>query len=81
MLSTNLQQHHSAEVRLFPEANHGTYRLAPIGPDDIIFAEAVDLPPCDGEVVMLVDGRETRWQVSLAEGASRERRKTPTVDR
>jgi hypothetical protein len=42
--------------------------LAQIGPHYVIVAKPQNLPPCDAEVVMLVDGTEKRWPVRLVEG-------------
>ena len=49
-------------------ADH-TYALAQIGPYHMIMAQPENLPPCDAEIVMRIDGQEDRWPVRLVEGA------------
>jgi len=78
MQFTNLPRHHSAEVRLFLMTQDDTYPLAQIGPNDVIFSKPVNLPPCDAEIVMHVDGTERRWQVRLPQGADISSRLTET---
>lgn len=68
MLLTDLPRHHSAEVRLLLITADGTYPLSQIAPHYVIVAKALELPPCDAEVVMQVDGAEDRWPVRLVEG-------------
>ena len=63
-----LPRHHSAEVALSLITAHGTIRLAQIGPDYVIVAKPLDLPPCDAEIVMLIDEFEQRWPVRLIDG-------------
>ncbi|MDB5390396.1 MAG: hypothetical protein JWM11_6042 [Planctomycetaceae bacterium] len=81
MLLTNLPQHHSAEVHLFLETPHGTYPLAQIAPNDVIFAKPVNIPPCDAEIVMQVDGTERRWPVRLLDGVTSADRRCDTTPR
>lgn len=68
MLLTNLPRHHSAEVHLWLITEHGAIRLAQIGPDYVIVADPLDLPPCKAEIVMRADNHELRWPVRLVEG-------------
>ncbi len=42
--------------------------IGQLGPTFLILDDAVDLPPCDGEIMLSVDGRERRWRVALPEG-------------
>ena len=51
--------------------------VAQLGPDFVIFAEPVDLPPVQGEMWLSVDGHQTSWRVDLPQGASAETQKTP----
>lgn len=81
MLLTNLPRHYSAEVRLYLETSKGTFSLAQIGPNDVIFAKPVDLPPCDAEVVMSIDGTVTRWPVRLANGVTSSNQLSATTPR
>ncbi len=62
-----VRPHYSAEVRLWLEARGEVFPLAQIGPGHVVFRQGVELEPCDGEVVMTIDGRERRWMVTIAE--------------
>ncbi|MDB5341000.1 MAG: hypothetical protein JWN70_6619 [Planctomycetaceae bacterium] len=75
MLMANLSRHHSAEVHLSLITASGTYRLSQIGPHYLVVAKPENLPPCDGEIVMRVDGAEDRWLVRLVEGINAANRK------
>lgn len=61
---------HSAQVQLQLQIGERTLELAQIGPADIVLMQPIQLPPCNGEVVMHVDGEERRWRVHLPLGAS-----------
>jgi hypothetical protein len=56
------------------------YEVWKAGPDSIFLRTPVDLPPCDGEVVITVDGCEARHRVHLPGGASVAERRVVTVD-
>jgi hypothetical protein len=56
---------YSADVQLFLIVDGRTYALAQIGPDFVTLREPAELPTADAEVVMVVDGRENRWAVTL----------------
>ena len=81
MLPTNLPLHHSADVHLSLITAHGTVRLAQIGPQFVIVAKPVDMPPGDAEILMRVDGYEKRWPIHLTEGLSAHERKAAIVQR
>ncbi len=51
--------------------------IAQLGPDFLILTEPFDHPPADAEIVLGIDGQESRWPIRLAEGISAGRRKTP----
>lgn len=70
---------YSANVQLHLEVDGRTVDLAQIGPDDVIANDPIDLPPCEADVVMHVDGEERRWRVSLVNGMSRDNRVVKTV--
>lgn len=72
---SNLPRHHSAEVHLSLITASGTYKLSQISPHFVIVAKPQDLPPCDAEIVMQVDGAEDRWPVRLVEGLNALNRK------
>jgi len=72
---------HSSKVELFLLTGNQTHSLAQIGPDFIILREPIDLPPGDAEVVMRINGKETRWPVTLLHGAVPFDRRVETADR
>jgi hypothetical protein len=45
------------------------FELASIGPDSISLRTPISLEPCNGRVLMTVDGHERNWNVLLPEGA------------
>ena len=49
--------------------------LAQAAHDFAIPVESVDLPPCEAEIVMTVDGKSTRLPVYLHEGGQAGRRR------
>lgn len=55
-----------------------SYELGQVGPDFLIFRDPTALTPCEGEVVMTIDGREHRWSVSLPEGRTADSRISKT---
>ena len=59
---------HSALVTLELRAAGRCIPLAQIAHDFAIPVEPVDLPPCEAEILMTIDGRPTRIPVSLREG-------------
>ena len=77
----HLSLHSSADIRLFLETPEGTFRLAPIGPDDVILAQSASIPACDADVVMWVNDHEQRWPVRLVNGTSGTRKRIDTVPR
>lgn len=62
-------RHFSADVQLELRAAGRSCELAAIGPHEITLREPIDLPPCDAEIVMTVDGEPTHWKVRLVNGA------------
>ena len=47
---------------------HGEkYPLAKVGPDYIVFAEGVELPPGEAVVCVSIDGRVRQWKVMIPE--------------
>lgn len=65
-----LRENYSGIVKLRLRVGDQEYRLSRLGPDYVSFRDAVDLPPCEGEVIMTVDDRQHIWSVALSEGAS-----------
>lgn len=68
---------HSALVTLELRAAGQCIPLAQIAHDFAIPVEPVDLPPCEAEILMTIDGRPTRIPVSLHEGGQVGRRRIP----
>jgi hypothetical protein len=65
----DIRQHYSPEVKLTLLANGQTISLSRLGPDYVVPRSPLELPVCRGEVVMSLDGQETRWNVQLMNGA------------
>jgi hypothetical protein len=81
-LSMNQSTGHSSEVQLFLIVGGAPHSLAHIGPDFVILREPIELPPTDAEVVMLIDGRkQSRWPVTLVNGAVPFDLEIATIDR
>lgn len=59
---------YSSTVQLKLIAGEREFELASIGPDTISLRTPVSLAPCEGRVLMTVDGHERVWNVSLPEG-------------
>ena len=68
---------HSALVTLELRAAGLCIPLAQVAHNFAIPVESVDLPPCEAEIVMTVDGEPTRMRVSLHEGGQVGRRRIP----
>lgn len=62
---------YSADVRLHLVANGHVVPLSHVSQDFLILDAAADMPPCDAEVVVTVDGREHRRRVHLEDGLSK----------
>ena len=61
---------YSPDVQLAFVLGDKSYPLSSIADTYIEFREPVELPPCEGEVVMTVDRRVERWRVVLKRGTS-----------
>ena len=61
---------YSAKVDLKLIVGSKTFQLGQVGPDRLIFRDACQLPPCEGEIVMMIDDEEQRWKVRLPIGCS-----------
>ena len=66
---------HSAHVTLELRAAGQSVPLAQVAHDFAIPILSVDLPPCEGEILMTVDGEMTRMPVALREGGKADRRR------
>jgi len=69
---------HSAEVRITLSVGDRVFRAAQLGPDFVVLRTPVDHPPATAEVVLTIDGSESRWRVHLPGGIRADRRKTRT---
>jgi len=59
----------SSVIRLSLHANGETFELASIGPKLVVPRKPIELPQCDADVVMDVDGESFIWPVKLPSGA------------
>ena len=66
---------HSAVVTLELRAAGKCVPLAQLAHDFAIPVQSVDLPPCEAEILMTVDGNPTLMRVSLHEGSQVDRRR------
>lgn len=69
-------QNHSARVRMELRLNGSVLTISHLGPDYLILTEPVDHPPAQAEIVMSVDGNQSRWGVRLPAGLSAASRRT-----
>ncbi len=60
------------ELRL----NGSILTISHLGPDYLILTEPVDRPPGQAEIVMSIDGSQSRWSVRLPVGLSAASRRT-----
>jgi hypothetical protein len=70
----NLFGSHSSTVEMWLECGpYGTVHLARITPKSVVAKERHDIPPCEAELVVAVDGHRVRNRVMLTSGFSRGR--------
>jgi len=50
--------------------NGSVLNISHLGPDYLILTQPVDHPPAQAEVVMSIDGKQSRWAVHLPAGVS-----------
>lgn len=80
---TNRQQctGHSSDIRLSMVVNGVTYRLSQTGPDFVLLKIPAELQRGQlAQIVMWVDGSETRWTVTLPEGSTANDRRVAIKD-
>jgi len=63
-------QNHSARVRMELRLNGSVLPISHLGPDYLVLTEPVDHPPAQAEIVMSIDGNQSRWSVRLPAGLS-----------
>ena len=56
-------------------------RIAQLGPDFVILAEATSVQMHCADIVFQVDARERRWPIDLPYGLARPGERTPIVNR
>jgi hypothetical protein len=61
---------HSADVEMHLLLNGASFAISHMGPDYLRLRESVEHPPATGEVVLVIDGQESRWQVYFPQGIS-----------
>jgi hypothetical protein len=62
---------HSAVVEMWLDCGHfGTVRLERITPKSVVAKEPCNIPPCEADLVVVVDGHPTRHRVMLTSGFS-----------
>ncbi len=61
---------YSADVRLRLAINERVIDLVQVAPEFLVVERPFNLPPCQGEVIVTVDGVESRRRVSLVDGVS-----------
>jgi hypothetical protein len=54
---------------LFLLVNGQSHKLAQIGPDFVRLRQPAEIPAGPAEILMVVDGAEHRWSVTLKDGA------------
>ena len=80
-LSTQSLTAHSAQVQMHLELDGARVRIAQLGPDFVILAEAVAIQMHRGDLVFQVDAKECRWPVDLPHGLAGPGERTPIVNR
>ena len=60
-----LKSNYSADVGLHLVVGEDVYQLSKMGPGYVVPRDPIELSACDAELVMTVNGREYRWEVSL----------------
>jgi len=59
---------YSADVRMQLYVCGRILRIGQLGPDFIVLDEAIDLPPCQAEISLSIDGRVDQWTIHLPHG-------------
>ena len=79
MLATSQSTRHSAQVLMELRVDAGTFRIGQLGPGFVILRPPVEIPPGIGEVVVRIDGSETRFPIRLEHGATSNQSRTPVT--
>lgn len=73
-MQKDLDSFHSANVSIKLDCGeHGLVELSRVTPTSVYIARPVpaDIPPCQADLVVIVDGQEMRRRVDIAEGLTR----------
>jgi hypothetical protein len=70
---------HSAEVQMRLLVNGFSFPIAHMGPNYLRLRNGVEQPPVSGEVILVVDGHESRWSVFLPEGLHSGQERVPVA--
>ncbi len=70
---------YSADVRMQLNVNGFVLPIAQLGPDFIILRDRAAHPPAEAEIVLSIDGEESRWNVHLPDGIVADRTRTRTA--
>ena len=65
-------QAHSAIITIRLELEDRNIECSQTGPDFVLLRTPTELPACDADLVLTINGNEMRSQVSLPEGARRD---------
>ena len=67
---------YSSDVRMELNVNGFVLPIGQLGPDFIILRASTDHPPAEAEIVMWIDGDESRWNIQLPDGISTDKSRT-----
>ena len=72
------QAGHSAEVEMQLLLNGYTLPISHMGPGHIRLRQPTQHPPAEAEIVLMIDGHESKWRVMLPEGLRLDHERIPT---
>ena len=79
MKSNATDNGYSADVRIHLNVNGYVLRVGQLGPDFVILRDPPNHPPSKGEIVLSIDGEESRWIVHLPNGIIADQPETPII--
>ncbi len=62
---------HSAKVEMRLMINGASIGITHMGRDFVLIESPADYPPCEASILLKVDDSESRWQVKLPDGISK----------
>jgi hypothetical protein len=69
----NADRGYSAQFDGYLIVGDRSFPLARLGPSSLGLAKPVDLPPTEGEIVLVIDGFEQRTRILLDDGVESQR--------